>query len=180
MFLNLAPGDCRLEVQHIFLLPNLYPRTVGQVCILFIWFPNLPPGDCQQGVQPVYMVFEPIFRRLSARGAACLYISQTYLLWIVGQVCSLLILFPNLPSEDCLLGTKPIYMVHNLPPRTVCWGCSLFIRFLNRPPGDFNRGCSLFLQFQNILPGDCCSEVQPVYKVSEPTSRGLSARDAAC
>ena len=179
-------------------------ETVSQGCSLFIWFPNLPPGDCQQGVQPVYMVFEPIFRRLSARDAACLYISQTYLQWIAGQECSLFIWFPNLPSEDCLLGTKPIYMVPNLPPGTVCWGFSLFIRFLNRPPGDFSQGCSLFIQFPNQPPGDCwlwCSlflwflnlppgdcqpGVQHVYMVSEPTFKGLSdvvgggGRDAAC
>ena len=33
---------------------------------------------------------------------------------------------------------------------------------------------------QNLLPGDCRLEVQPVYKVSEPTSRELSAGGEAC
>ena len=107
------------------------------------------------------MVYEPIFRRLSARYAASLYISQTYLQGTVIQGRSLFKWFPN------------------LPPGTVGWGFSLFIRFLNLFPGDFDQGCCLFLRFQNIPPGDFCSEVQPVYTVSEPTSRGLSARGAS-
>ena len=36
------------------------------------------------------------------------------------------------------------------------------------------------LRFPNLPPGDCLPGVQPVYLVSEPTSRGLFVRAAAC
>ena len=57
---------------------------------------------------------------------------------------------------------------------TVDWGCSLYIQFPNLPQGDCQLGCSLFIQFRNLSAGDCRSEVQPVFTVSEPSSRRYS------
>ena len=109
-------------------------------------------------MQPVFTVSEPSSRKLLARGMACSYGFRTYLQGAVGQRCSLLIQFLNLPPGDC----KP--------------GCSQCLRFPNLPQGDCQSGYRLFVyKVKNLLPEDCKSGMQSVYKVSEPTSRELSA-----
>ena len=59
-------------------------------------------------------------------------------------------------------------------------GYSQFIQFPNLPPGNCPLGCSLFIRFPNLHPGNCQQGVQVAYTVSEPTSRELFTRGAAC
>ena len=96
----------------------------------------------------------------------------------VGQRCSLLLQFLNLPSGDCKSGFRQCVRFPNLPPGdcrpgyrlfirfktytkgTVWVGCSLFTRFLILPPRTCLPGCSLFIRFPNLPQGYCWHEVQ--------------------
>ena len=154
-FWNLPLGNCRPGVQPVVMVSEPTSRgllarvaacvysiqtylqdTVSLGCSLFTQFPNLPPGDCWQGLQPVFIASKPTSRALSVV-VQPVYVFGTYIQGIVGQGCSLLIWFPN------------------LPPETVRQGCSLFIQFPNQPPGDCWLGCILFLWFLNLPSGDC-------------------------
>ena len=75
---NLTPEDCGAKVQPVYVVwepfswrlwgrtatrlwsvRSYLPRTLGQVCSLFMWCHNLPPRDCGAGVLIVYVVSEP-------------------------------------------------------------------------------------------------------------------------
>ena len=108
--------------------------TVCWRCSLFIRFPNFPAGDCLLEVQFVYTVSEPTCRGLSAVGAACLYVFQTYLHGTVGWSCSLFLWFPNLPPGDCWPWVLPVYTALEPTSRDLssCGAaCALSFRFCN-------------------------------------------------
>ena len=59
-------------------------------------------------------------------------------------------------------------------------GCRLFKLCWNLPPGHFIAGCRLFKRCPNLPAGHCVAWVQAVKVVSEPSSRALWGRGAAC
>ena len=173
--------------------------TVHQGCSLFMRILNLPPGDSPPGVQSVYVVSKPASRGLSvscaarlcvfwtnssglsARGAAYLSGYWTYLQGTVRQGCSLFMRFLNLPPGDCRPGLQSVYVVSKPTSRGLsARGAARLCGFWTYLQGTVRQGCSLFMQFLNLPPVDCPPGVLPVYLVTEPTSRGLSARGAVC
>ena len=103
----------------------------------------------------------------------------------------------NLAQGDCLPGVQPSYSFLTYLQGTVRWGRSLFIRFLNCPgnclpgvmyfysisktyhQGTVFQGYSQVIRFLNLPAGDCQSELQPVFTVSETTSRIQLSRSVA-
>ena len=138
---------------------------------------------------PVFKVSKHTSRRLLLRGAACLYRFGTYLQGTVSQGWVMFIQFPYLLRSDCQPGVQPVYNVsepnlRGLSARGVAgsyglWtrlqGCSKSISFPS-----VTQGCSQFILLSNLPPGDCWPLSQPVYSVTENTSRGLSAMGANC
>ena len=146
-----------------------------------MWFLNLPPGDCLSVVQPVYAFSKQTSSGLSARGAACLSGYWTYLQGTVRQGCSLFMRFLNLPPGDCRPGLQSVYVVSKPTSRGLsARGAARLCSFWTYLQGTVRQGCSLFMRFLNLPPGDCLPGVQPVDAFSEQTSRGLSAKGAAC
>ena len=133
---------CSLSIQF----PNLPQGDCQLGCSLFVQFRNLSAGDCRsevltycfrtflQEVKPVYTVLETTSRDLSTCGAACLCSSGTFLQGTVGQRCSLVIQFLNLPPGTVRIhSTNFIYSrKSNLPPGNCPW-CSQCMRFPNLP-----------------------------------------------
>ena len=180
-FPSLPAGDCLPEVQPVYTVSKPTCRDCLPEVQLIKRFPNLPAGDCLLEVQLVNTVFKPYCRGLSSAGAACLYGFQTYLQRTVCWKCSFFIRFPNLPAGDCLLEVQPVYTVSKPTCRGLSvGGAACLYGFQTYLQGTVGWRCSLFIRFPNLPAGDCGLEVQPVYTVSKPTCRGLSAGGAAC
>ena len=159
---------------------------------LFMRFRNLPPGDCGAGlqpvnavlepnsqagvqhvnavseptsgpvVQPVYVVWEPTSRGLWGRGAASLCGVRTYL-------------------QQTREQEQPVYVVSE-PTSERLWGrraaCLCDVRTYLQQTRE--QESSLFMRCWNLPPRDCGAGEQPVYAMSEPTSKRLWGRDAVC
>ena len=169
--LNLPPGNCRAGVKHIYTSEptsrGLFARGTGSLCsfltylqgtvrwgaAFFIRFLNLSPGNCRLVVQ-LFIWFPNLPQGNCRMGLQLVYDFQIYLQDTVGRRCSLFLLFLTFQE-------------------TVGQGLGLFIRVLNLPQGPVQLWCSLLINFQNLLTRYCRPEVQPIYTVSEPTSRGL-------
>ena len=97
------------------------------------------------------------------------------------QGCGLCLRFPNLPPRACQPGMQPVYTVSKLTSRGLLARVAACLHgFQTYLQGTVGQGCSLFIWFSSVSPGDCQTMIQPVYMFSEPTSRVLSARFAAC
>ena len=118
---------------------------------------------------------------------------------VCGEGHSLFIQCQNLPPRNCGAGVQPVYAVSE-PNFCELWvsgaaclcsvvtyhlgsmghRCSLFIQCQNLTPMDWWDGRNLFIQCQNLPSSGWEIGMQPVYTVSEPTSRGLWGMAASC
>ena len=120
-----------------------------------------------------YYVCQNLPSGLWGRGAACLCGVGTCLQGTVGQGCSLVKWWQNLPLWDCVQGCSLFKWCQNLPPRTGGRGVSCLCHVSTYLLRTVGQGHSLFKRCQNLPPGDCWAAVQPVYAVLEPTSQRL-------
>ena len=180
-FRNLHPGDCLPGVQPLFTVfqPTSWGLFARDAACIYN-FQTYLQATVRQGYSLLY-VSQTTSRGLLVRVAVCLYSFQTYLQGTVDQWCSLFNQFLNLPLGHRQPGVKHFYAVSeptSIGPSAKGAACLYGFRIYFQ--WTVGQGCSLFIQFQNLPPRNGQLVVQPVYKDSKPTFRGLLARGAAC
>ena len=148
LVLILSTGDICPGVQPVYTVPQFTYRSLSVgVQPTYMVF-DLPTGVYRRRVQPVYTFFDPTYRRLCAKGAACLYHFWSYLqgsvrtggslfIWFgsylqrtVRPGCGLFIRLQNLPTGACWPGVQPVYSLQTQLQGTVGLACSLFTLYM--------------------------------------------------
>ena len=125
--------------------------------------------------------FQTFMQRTLSQGCSLFICFRTFMQRTLSQGCSLFIKFPNLSPVDYQQGVQPVHTLFKPSSRKLSFSvAACFKGFCTYLPGTVGQGCNLFKWIPSLPPGDCQPVVQPVYMVSQPTSRGLSARAAAC
>ena len=78
-------------------------------------------------------------------------------------------------SREMSAGSEACYMVSKPTFRELSTGGAAYLySFQTYLKGTVSFGSACLIQFQNVSAGDCRSEMQPVFTVSEPSSRRYS------
>ena len=76
---NLPPGES-LPGRNLIMVSEPTSRLLyARAAACFSIYLKVTPGDCRSRMQPVNTVFNPTYKEMSVKGAACLYSFKAYL-----------------------------------------------------------------------------------------------------